>query len=245
MNNFSNVRRFKYPIYQFYLILFLSFLFSCKKVIVEKVEFVDKSNIIIQKYYQDAKYSIYSGLVFKKKISEIRDTSIIKSCDLNFDGIFDVNFGYELKNKNKKDSLILVSFFEKINSDFEFIYDEFNDEVYLTPYYDTNNYIGPSSILWKYQNAKVKYKLSWNLLEECVVNNNPQLCIRSYLGLFIPPNQSFDGIYYQGFRFKNKLNKNQWNYGYIAISYSALNFEIRAIAHESYPDMPIGLRKVF
>lgn len=226
-------------------IVFIVSISSCKKQIVENEIIIDRSKVISQNFLQSTKYSVQNGLHSKKYISEVRDSIIYDNCDLNFDGIFDISFGYELKNLNKNDSLILEAFIEKSNADFEFLFKKSDNMSFLTPYYDTNNYIGPSSNLWGYQGSINRFIISNNLLEECTIDNVPQLCIKSKNGFYSPPYQSFDGYYYQGFRFKNKVDKGNWNYGYFVISYSALSFEIEVIAYESTHDFPIGLRKVF
>lgn len=228
-----------------FIVLLILPTISCKKKIIEKEVVVEKSTILAQKYLQDSKYELYNGLHLKKFISEVKDSIIIDSCDLNFDGLYDIYFGYQIKNENKQDSLILESYIEKINTDFEFLYENINYVPYLNPYYDTNNYISPSSTQWQYQSQIKKYILCRHLLEECIVDNVPQLCIKSQTGFYTPFNQSFNDYYYQGFRFKNKINKFSWNYGYFIIDYTALAIGIKMISFDEQQDVPIGIRKFF
>lgn len=214
---------------------------ACRKVTIEKEIKVNESNVSRQNLGYSSKITLQNDLDKRNSILEVGDTSMIMICDLNFDGLNDIELGFEIENLNKKDSLFVTSYLKKLNVDFQFIYEIKHEGNYILPFYSSGNYVAPNELLWNYFNVEDRFVLNKSKLEDCTVGGEKRLCVQRDFGNLVKPlNGNFDGNFYIGFRFKSKSEPSKWHYGYLTIASDArTSILVSEIAFEQTPDRPI------
>lgn len=206
---------------------------GCKKTNEEdKVVIKDGSSIKVQTF-SPSDDKLYAKLMYQSS----RDTVMKMSFDVNNDKELDFELIMEIQNI---DSFVWVNKYAKrLHNKIELQGDFLSNFRILNAYMDTNNYIAPSTVLWKTTNNDELHVLTKHKFGKCVVNGAPNYCLMSKVGNFID-----NSIQYFAFRVKVKSddpNLLNWNYGYAKIEHSAVILNIRKIALETEADKPIML----